>query len=187
MQREHVHGAVASHRWTSIENLPDDWEELCREDLHAVHRQWISDRRLIRDEEKIRSFQEELALHWAIETGLIERLYTADRGITVQIAKAGLEALGRFHTRGKISRDARALITDQREALEMVMDVVGGQRDLTTSWLKELHQRLVLSQQTCEALDPSGNSVQVELIKGQWKRQGIVPFSVELRMAARVC
>ena len=133
MQESQPREATVSHRWRSIEDLPEDWEDLCREDLHAVHEQWVSDRRLIRDEEKIRRFQEELALHWAIETGLIERLYTADRGITVQIAKAGLEALGQFHARGKISWDARALITDQREALEMVMDVVGGRRDLTTS------------------------------------------------------
>ena len=171
MQDDQVHEEMVSHRWSPIEDLPEDWEELCREDLHAVHKQWVSDRGLIRDEQKIRKFQEELALHWAIETGLIERLYTADRGITVQIAKAGLEALGQFHARGKISWDARALITDQREALEMVMDVVGGRRDLTTSYLKELHQRLTLSQQTCEALDPFGNSVQVDLLKGQWKRQ----------------
>ena len=171
MQEQQEHAATVSHHWAPIEDLPEDWEELCREDLHAVHKQWVNDRRLIRDEQKIRRFQEELALHWAIETGLIERLYTADRGITVQIAKAGLEALGQFHARGKISWDARALITDQREALEMVMDVVGGRRDLTTSYLKELHQRLTLSQETCEALDQFGNSVQVDLIKGQWKRQ----------------
>ncbi len=171
VQEQEVHEAEVSHRWAPIEDLPEDWEELCREDLHAVHEQWVSDRRLIRDEQKIRKFQEELALHWAIETGLIERLYTADRGITVQIAKAGMEALGQFHARGKISWDARALITDQREALEMVMDVVGGRRDLTTSYLKELHQRLTLSQERCEALDQFGNSVQVDLLKGQWKRQ----------------
>lgn len=171
LRDDQVSHTLVSHRWAPIEDLPEDWEEFCREDLHAVHEQWVSDRRLIRDEQKIRKFQEELALHWAIETGLIERLYTADRGITVQIAKAGLEALGQFHARREISRDARALITDQREALEMVMDVVGGRRDLTTSYLKELHQRLTLSQRTCEALDQFGNTVQVELLKGQWKRQ----------------
>ena len=37
--------------------------------------------------------------------------------------------------------------------------------------MKELHQRLTLSQETCEALDSFGNSVQVDLLKGQWKRQ----------------
>ena len=171
MQENPMREATVSHRWTPIEDLSEGWEELRREDLHAVHKRWVSDRGLIHDKQKIQKFQEELALHWAIETGLIERLYTADRGITVQIAKAGLEALGQFHARGRISRNARSLITDQREALEMVMDVVGGRRDLTTSWLKELHQRLVLSQSTCEALDPFGNTVQNELLKGQWKVQ----------------
>lgn len=164
-------GQVTAHRWSPIADLPEGWQDLCREDLRAVHSQWLSDRDLIRDEEKLRSFQEELAMHWAIETGLIERLYTAERGITVQIAKAGLEALGEFHARGKLSRDARALITDQREALEMVMDVVGGSRELTTWYVKELHQRLTLSQKTCEALDQFGTTIHVPLLKGQWKQQ----------------
>ena len=165
-------GSTPSMTWQRIEDLPENWSELRREDLRAVQRQWVEDRKLIRDEEKIEKFQEELALHWAVETGIIERLYNADRGVTVQIAKAGLEALGQFHARGLISRDARALITDQREALEMVMDLVGGARELTTSYVKELHHRLTLSQDTCEALEPtSGKIVKVPLIRGVWKKQ----------------
>ena len=169
MVEDRPHEAMVSHSWARIEDLPQGWEDLCRQDLHAVHEQWVKDRRLIHDEEKIKKFQEELALHWAIETGLIERLYSADRGVTIQIASAGLEALGRFHAKGQITSDARALITDQREALEMVMDVVGGDQELTSSYLKQLHQRLTLSQQTCEAIDQFGNTRQVPLVKGQWK------------------
>ena len=169
---ESLSARSSARRWQRIEDLPETWSDLCREDLRAVQRQWIADRKLIRDEEKIEKFQEELALHWAIETGIIERLYTADRGVTVQIAKAGMEALGQFHARGLISRDARALITDQREALEMVMDLVGGTRELTTSYVKELHHRLTLSQNTCKAIElPSGREVDVPLLKGAWKRQ----------------
>ncbi len=110
-------------------------------------------------------------MQWAIETGIIERLYQVDRGVTVQIAQAGMEALGRLHARGKITTDARALIADQREALEMVMDVVGGTRDLNSSYTKELHHRLTLSQEYCDAEDPFGNRIQVPLKKGEWKTQ----------------
>ena len=121
------------HEWREIEDLPKNWRDFCRDDLSAVHKQWIEDRALVRDESKVKRFQEELAMRWAIETGIIERLYKVERGVTVQIAQAGMEALGRFHARGKLTADARALITDQREALEMVMDIVGGTRDLTPS------------------------------------------------------
>lgn len=161
---------VISHSWEQIQDLPANWHDLCRPDLHAVHRQWSEDRSLIKDQAKLTKFQEELSLRWAIETGIIERLYQIDRGITVQIVQAGMEALGHFHARNQLTTDARALITDQREALEMVMDIVGGSRDLTDAYIKELHHRLTLSQETTEAEDQFGNPVRDPLLKGEWKK-----------------
>ena len=164
-------GPVVAHAWEPIEDLPKGWHDLCRLELHAVHRQWTDDRGLIRDEAKVKKFQEQIALRWAIETGIIERLYTVDRGITVQILNTGMEALGRFHAQGHLTAEARALISDQREALEMVMDLVGRARDLSSSYIKELHHRLTLSQETCDAQDQFGNHIQVKLLKGEWKKQ----------------
>lgn len=161
-----------AHKWERIQDLPDNWPDLCRPDLHSVHRQWVAERKLIKDEEKLKKFQEELDLLWAIETGFIERLYRFDRGVTIQILEAGLEALGQHHAKGLIPADAEALISDQREALGMVMDLVGDEeRGLTTSYLKSLHQRLTFSQKTCEAMDQFGNLMQVPLLKGEWKKQ----------------
>lgn len=164
-----------SHEWDPIENLPDNWSDMCRHDLHAVHRQWIEDRNLIKDQAKLTRFQEQLSLQWAIETGIIERLYTLDRGVTMQILQAGMEALGHFHARNQISTEARALIMDQSAALEMVMDVVGGSRDLTAGYIRELHHRLTLSQETCEAENQFGELVRVPLLKGEWKKQSNNP------------
>ena len=163
--------AFAAHEWQPIEDLPESWRDFCRPDLQAVHRQWVAERSLIKDPAKIEVFQEKLALRWAIETGVIERLYTVDRGVTMQILETGLQALGQFHARGRLSADARALITDQHAALEMVMDIVGGARELTSFAIKEMHQRLTLSQETTQAEDQFGKSVRVPLMKGEWKKQ----------------
>ena len=163
-------GPAISHKWERIEDLPANWPDLYRPDLHAVHGQWVSERNLIKDPEKIATFQEQLALRWAIETGIIERLYAVDRGVTVQILEAGLEALGSFHAKGRLSTNARALIADQHAALEMVMDIVGGARELTAFSIKEIHQRLTLSQETCEAEDQWGKPMKIPLLKGQWKK-----------------
>lgn len=163
--------SLVAHRWKPLDDLPPDWRDLCREDLGAVRKQWMDDRNLIRDEAKIRKIREKLALQWAIETGIIERLYTVSRGVTIQILEAGMEALGNFHAQGRISSDARALITDQRQALEMVMDLVGGNRLLSGSYIKELHHCLTFSQKTCEAKDSDGKRTSVPLLKGQWKKQ----------------
>lgn len=160
-----------AHRWQRLGDLPSNWKDLCREDLAAVQRQWKDDRDLVRDDMKIRGIRERLVLHWSIETGIIERLYKVDRGITVQILDAGMEALGNFHAKGRISGDARALIEDQKNAIEMVMDLVGGTRPLTKSYIQELHQCLTRSQPTCEAVDLQGNRKNVQLLRGQWKQQ----------------
>ena len=122
-------GAPAiSHAWDPIADLPDDWRELCREDLAAIHAQWVEERELLRDQGKVRQFRERLATLWAIETGIIERLYTIDRGVTIALADVGLDAMGQYHAAGAISSEVQSLIRDQRAALDMVMDVVGGQR-----------------------------------------------------------
>ena len=60
---------VNSHEWERIEDLPSEWRQFCRDDLHAVQRQWVSDRDRLKDETKLKQFQERLALQWAIETG----------------------------------------------------------------------------------------------------------------------
>ncbi len=162
-----------SHKWQPIQNLPDNWADLCRPDLHAVHRQWIADRKLIKDEAKLNKFQEELELLWAIETGVIERLYTVDRGATLQILEAGMEALGQFHEDSPISTDAESLIRDQRAALDMVMDLVGQQREMTPFYVKDLHQRLTVSQATRDVLDQNGTVKEIEWRpseKGVWKK-----------------
>ena len=161
-----------AHKWEPITDLPDNWQDLCRPDLHAVHRQWLAERKLIKDETKLLRLQERLYTLWAVETGIIERLYTVDRGVTIQILEAGMEALAQFHEDQLISADAEAMIQDQRAALDMVMDLIGTEdRELTPFAIKELQQRLTLSQETCEAENQFGKVVRVPLRKGEWKLQ----------------
>ncbi len=162
-----------SHRWEPIEDLPADWRDLCRPDLHDVHQQWVADRKLIKDKTKLEQFQEQLYILWAVETGIIERLYSVDRGVTIQILEAGIEALAQFHEDALIPTGAESLIRDQRAALDMVMDLVGRQRELTPFYIKDLHQRLTLNQPTRDVLDRSGTIKKQEWRpseKGVWKK-----------------
>ncbi|MXW25181.1 MAG: Fic family protein [Dehalococcoidia bacterium] len=161
-----------AHKWEPIQDLPDNWQDLCRPDLHAVHRQWLAERKLIKDESKLEELQERLYALWAVETGIIERLYSVDRGVTIQILEAGLEALAQFHEDQLISADAEAMIQDHRAALDLVMDLIGTEeRELTPFAIKELHQRLTLSQENCEAENQFGEVVKVPLLRGEWKVQ----------------
>ena len=162
--------SAVSHEWDPITDLPEDWKDLCRDDLAAVHQEWSEQRQLLKDPRKLEQFQQRLMTHWAIETGIIERLYTVDRGVTVGLAEAGLDALERFHAEGRISTEARELISDQRAALEMVMDLVGGSRDLTSSYIRELHRGLTEHQDTRDAVDSQGRQFHTPLLKGEWKK-----------------
>ena len=50
------------------------------------------------------------------------------------------------------------------------MDIVGGARELTNFFVRELHQRLTRSQAYCEAEDQFGQFVKVALKTGEWKK-----------------
>ena len=148
--------SLIAHRWQPITDLPDDWPSLCRPDLHRVHEQWTAARDRMADPEPVRQMQERLMTVWAIETGIIERLYSVDRGVTIALAEVGLDAMEQFSADGRVTPEARLLIEDQRAALEMVMDLVGGRRALTASYIRELYQGLTEHQDTRDAIDAQG-------------------------------
>ena len=162
--------SLIAHRWQPITDLPADWPSLCRPDLHRVHEQWTAARDRMADPEPVRQMQERLMTVWAIETGIIERLYSVDRGVTIALAEVGLDAMEQFSADGRVTPEARLLIEDQRAALEMVMDLVGGRRALTASYIRELHQGLTEHQDTRDAIDAQGRRFAAPLLKGEWKR-----------------
>lgn len=53
----------------------------------------------------------------------------------------------------------------------MVMDLVGGARKLTTSWVKELHALITRNQKTTHAKTSTGQLVEIPLLRGTWKQQ----------------
>ena len=162
--------SLIAHHWQPIADLPPEWGDLCRPDLHEVHERWMAARRRLDDPDRVRQVQERLMTVWAIETGIIERLYSVDRGVTIALAEVGLDAMERFRADGRITLEARLLIEDQRAALEMVMDLVGGQRVLTSSYIRELHRGLTEHQDTRDAIDAQGRRFAAPLLKGEWKR-----------------
>ncbi|HUF54151.1 MAG TPA: Fic family protein [Dehalococcoidia bacterium] len=161
---------MTAKTWDPIADLPPEWSSLQREDLRLIHQQWLEEKAILKDADKIRQLEERLSTEWAIETGIIERLYTVDRGITETLIDLGIEALHQFHDRGAISRNALDLIADQKVALDFVFTFVKQDRDLTAGYIKELHALLAQHQDTCEGMDQFGNKVNLALIKGAWKQ-----------------
>lgn len=159
-----------NHRWTEISDLRmNEWRELEDADLRALEGVWAETRDEL-DQDELQRFNERLSREMAIETGVIERVYTLDRGITQLLIEKGIDA-------ALIPRDATdrspdyvaTVIADQKEAVEGVFDFVKRGRTLSTSYIKDLHAALLRSQPTTEAIDSLGRTVTVELLKGTWK------------------
>jgi Fic family protein len=108
----------------------------------------------------------------AIETGVIERLYTIDQGTTLLLIEHGIdESLIPHNATDRPKSEVVALIRDQSSAVDHIFDFVGSQRELSTSYIKSLHQLLTRNQDSTEAIDQFGNRFQVSLRRGEWKQQ----------------
>ena len=160
---------VISHHWQPIA-LPADPVALESVELRAFEKLWQRERESLREQQAVEAFNERMARWWSIETGIIERLYEVSEGITIELVNKGFEASLIPHGESSLpGEELVAILRDHRESLDFVMDVVGGQRQLTTAWIKELHALLTRNQRTAEGFDQFGRHVEFELRRGDWK------------------
>ena len=158
-------------KWQPIEDLPSNWLELTNTELPPLVTVWEEQAGRLRDSGEFKNYMQRLQREIAIETGIIERLYNLDRGITRLLIEQGIsESLIPHGTTDRPVQQVVALIKDQESAIEGLFDFVGGQRELSTSYIKQLHQLLTQNQRYTEALVPStGQIIEVELLQGDWK------------------
>ncbi len=126
---------------------------------------------VLKNSAALKQFNERLAREWAIETGIIEGLYTIDRGTTRVLIEQGIIASLIPH--GATDKPAGRIVdilNDHQSTLEGIFDFIGRQRDLSTSYIKEVHAALTQHQPTTEAIDALGRRVDVDLIRGDWKQ-----------------
>jgi fido (protein-threonine AMPylation protein) len=168
-------------QWKPIENLPLNWQKIASGELPPLVIVWNEQAQRLRLSGEFRTFMERLQREIAIETGIIERLYNLDRGVTRLLIEQGInESLIPHGMTNRPVKQVISLIQDQEAAIEGLFDFVGGQRTLSTFYIKQLHQLLTQSQESTEALIPStGQIIQVPLIQGDWKQQPNNPMRVD--------
>ncbi|MCY4599323.1 MAG: Fic family protein [Acidobacteria bacterium] len=157
------------YQWQPIADLESD-EALASDELGALALVWREQRERLGNREAYREFEERLKREWAVETGLIERLYTLDRGITQLLIEHGIQSALIPHRHGANPEGIAAIITDHKEAVEGVFDFVKAQRPLSTSYVKELHALMTRHQDTVEGIDSLGRKTSVPLIRGAYKQ-----------------
>lgn len=162
---------MADYKWNPIEDLPDDWTKLASSELAGLASVWREHYETIKDSKALKQFNERLRREWAIETGIIENLYYIDRGVTLTLIEKGIEASLIPHgTTDKPAELIVPILKDQEEVVTGLFDFVGQQRQLSTSYIKQLHQALTQHQRTTAAKDSFGQMIEVELLRGDWKK-----------------
>jgi Fic family protein len=171
--------ANTQHIWqpeTGITDIEVPWTELAASEIESIRKIWAEQRDRLKGTSQLTQFTDRLSREWAIETGIIENLYQIDRGVTQTLIERGFQA--EFLTHGSTNKPTSYVINllrDQQDALDGIFDFIKQQRSLSTSYIKELHAALVRSQDHTDAQDPSGNLIEIPLIKGDWKMQPNYP------------
>lgn len=166
-----------AYKWKHISDLPSDLLDKKNYDLIHIAEIWGDYKKKLLNADAFKHFNDRLRREWAIETGIIEGLYSLDRGITQLLIEKGIEdSLIPFGTTDRPVSEIIPILKDQESTLEGLFDFVSSKRKLTTFYIKELHQNLTRNQSTTNAIDSLGQSVKVSLIKGAWKTQSNNPL-----------
>ncbi len=159
------------HRWEPITDLTDDDRAAASEELQPLLRTWEEFRRELPDH-LVTAFNERLHREWAIETGIIERLYTLDEGTTRLLIEQGIDASLIPHDDDEEPPELIAgMIADHLDAVEWLFDVITEKRPLSTSFVKELHQLMTRKQEFAAGVDIFGRATRIKLLHGDYKRR----------------
>lgn len=135
--------------------------------LGTVWRDRIED---LKGSKALERFNKELYRRWAIETGILERLYSIDRGVTQVLVQRGLDvSLIEHGSTDRPPDEVVAMLRDHHEAVEYVMEFVAGGKDLSLHFVRSIHQILTRHQDFVDAVDQFGSSTRLPLIRGNWK------------------
>ena len=107
-----------------------------------------------------------------IETGIIEGLYTLDRGVTETLVTEGIAAdhIERSSTNIEPAKLV-AILRSHQDSIDLVNEQIKDGRSLTKFFLQELHSSVTASQETVETIDQFGKLFQTQLIRGRFKTQ----------------
>lgn len=161
-----------SYKWKPIEDYEVPRESLARPELANLAEIWAEQQDALTESEGLLTFNERLRREWSIETGLLERVYTFDRGVTRLLIERGLDAALIPNGRGQQDPErVVAIIRDHEAVIEGLFAFVKGDRGLSKSYINELHAQLTRNQEFTTAVDQFGRAVELPLVRGKYKQQ----------------
>lgn len=165
MDSEHV------REWSPITDLTEALKKPRDRDILPLIQAWQERKHTLESQEVYVKFLDRLRRQWAIETGIIENLYTLNDGATRTLIQSGLDAalIGASDT-DRSPQEVIQVIRNQHHAIEGLYQFVSNQQQLTTVYIRQLHQVLTANQEYCDAVDFLGNLTKAKLLKGTWKK-----------------
>ena len=168
-----------AHVWRPIEDMPvafDDKARAAEEELRVLAGIW-QEQRADFDQQELEKFNSELNREWAVETGLIERAYHLERGTTQLLIERGIqEALIPRHN-GQDPAEVVVMLRDHENVVKALFDFVASDRELSVSYVKQLHAEMLRSQKTVKGVDQFGNVTRVPMNHGVFKKRSNNPFT----------
>lgn len=156
--------------WQPITDISERDRAAASAELGPLQGVWEEQRDRLKDAGLLDTFIRRLVREWSVETGILERLYTIDRGVTQVLIEQGFDAALIPH--GSTDRpvdEVIAVLRDHEESADLVFDVVKQQRPLSIGLIKELHALITRHQDTVEGLDQFGRRTFTELVHGGFK------------------
>ncbi len=158
-----------ARRWAPIRDYESDPTALAGGEVAVLARIWASDLEPLAPPDPLAEFHRRLRREWAIETGLIERVYAFDPEITELLIERGIDSSLIPRGSGESPEAVASMIRDHEAAIEFLFDFIKEERPLSTSYIKELHQLMTRNQLHAEGRDPAGRRVRIPLLHGDWK------------------
>jgi Fic family protein len=165
---------MADYSWKPIERLSDEERRIDLSATRPLYEHWRASKKRLQEssEAQLADFNRRLIRRLSVETGILERLYDLDRGTTEALVANGfLEDLVSHSSTNIEPARLIDILRDQEAAVQLVIDCVAKNRDLTKGLLHELHTILTRHQDTTTAVDQFGNRREIPLLKGKFKEQ----------------
>ena len=120
-----------------ITPLPSTWTALRDLNLEELATAWRESKIELSSTGVLGEFLERLNREWAIETGVLERLYSITESATHTLIEHGLDAsLLASSDTDRPTAAVVSLIQDQEQAIRGVYQLVASGHDLTTSFVQ---------------------------------------------------
>lgn len=163
---------MRDYRWKPIEPLSASERAIDLGATRPLYDSWHAAKEQLRasSPDGLVRFTDQLVRRLSVETGILERLYDLDRGTTEALVAAGFreDLVARTSTDIEPAR-LISILRDQEAAIHLVIDCIGGRRQLTKGVLHELHTILTRHQDTTVAVDQFGKRFEVPLVRGRFK------------------